>query len=167
MDQIVNFIAGPLFGLVGGAVSKWQDLEAKKEDNRHELKKFDFELQMRDKERIAKQEENEQAMALNQQTTEADLAKFVTEGSYAGLTESLKHDSGLKSGIAWIEGTRALVRPVLTFIGMGTLTYMCFATTGDLQEGAALSMYTNSSMMIAWWFGDRSAMKVNSRYVKN
>ena len=166
MAGIVEFLGGPLFGLIGGVVTRWQDLEAKKEDNRHELKKFDFELSMRDKERIARQEENEQNMAANQLDVEGKLAITELQGSWDGLKASMAHDQSLDGGYRWVSAVRALMRPGLTLAGLGATTVMCFQMTGDIQTGAAMATYTNTSMMLAWWFGDRQAAKLNSRYMK-
>ena len=168
MAGILEFVAGPLFGLVGGVVQKWQDLEAKKVEYAHELKKFDFELTMRDKERIAAQEKSEQDMAFNQQDTEGKLATTITAGTWAGLQASIDADARQTgTSYKWVEAVRSLMRPGLTIVGMGALTVGCFILAdGDLQTGAWASMWTNSSMMLAWWFGTRETGKIQTRYTK-
>lgn len=166
MAGIVEFLGGPLFGLVGGIANKWMDLETQKVSNAHELKKFDFELQMRDKERIAKQEENEQNMQANQLDVEGQLVLADVKGSWQGLDTSIKADMAIESGYKWVSAVRALMRPALTVAGLTATTVMSFMMAGDIQTGAAMATYTNTSMMLAWWFGDRQTQKYQSRYLK-
>lgn len=167
MAGVLEVVFGPVLGLVGGIANKWMDLEVTKETNKHELKKFDFELAMRDKERIAKQEENEQRMAANQLDVEGQLVMTELKGSWDGLKASMEHDSKLGESYRWVTAVRALMRPALTVAGLTATTVMCFTMSNTLQEGAAYATYTNTSMMLAWWFGDRQTEKrYNSRYLK-
>ncbi len=167
MSGILEFVVGPLFGLVGGIVQKEQDLRAKKVDNAHELKKFDFELAMRDKERVAAFEKNEQDMAMNQQDVEGQLATTITQGSWDGLKASIEADAKqIGTSYRWVEAIRSLMRPGLTVVGMAALTIGCFSLQDDLQAGAWYSMWTNGSMMLAWWFGTRDTGKIQTRYMK-
>lgn len=167
MAGILEFVAGPLFGLVGGIANKVMDLQVMKEQNSHELKKFDFELSMRDKERIARKEENEQNMAANQLDVEGQLATTITAGTWDGLKASIEADAKQTgTSYRWVEAIRSLMRPGLTIVGMAALTTGCFVLSGDLVSGAWNSMYTNSSMMLAWWFGTRETGKVVNRYMR-
>ena len=164
--DLIGTIFGPLIGIVGGYLTKEQAIKEKKIDNEQKLAEFKHEVEMRAQERIASQEKNEQAMALNKELTESDLAKTELTKSYDGLLASIKADSELKTGPI-MTNFRASVRPVLTYLGVIATTAMCFVAMGkEIGEVAAYTIYTDTSMMIAWWFGARDNLKLNNKYFK-
>ena len=164
--EFLNLLLGPVLGVVGGYITREQDMKAKKIDNEFNLKKFEHEVTMRKEDRQAAQEANEQAMAMNHAVTESDLATTVVEGSYAGLLESIKADAAMKTD-TFMDGFRSSVRPVLTYVSVLAAIFMIYtANTPDIAGAASATVLTNAGLAFAWWFGDRQAVKLNSKYLK-
>lgn len=141
---------GGLFGLLGnvagkviGLVESRQAFAQKKEEWTHDERLLD--LQMK-----AKAAEAGQALAVAAST-----------GSWSGLAESLKAETGIGPAYAWVNTVRALVRPVLT-LGLGGFLCAAFFT---LPQGDATRTEMSNSLIFAavtaltWWFGDRAVKK--------
>lgn len=165
MTGIVELLAGPILGTIGTIGGRMLDLKAKKQDYEFELKKFSHEIDMRKQERIANQEENEQAMALNAAVTESEIGKTIIKGSYDGLVASINAEANIKS-YKWVDAVRGLVRPTLTLITGMMVGYVAFTATGSMQEAAVASVTTQFGMAMAWWFGDRPSGQFKTRYQK-
>lgn len=168
MDPItaIGGLLGPVIGIVGSILTAKEQRKLKELEYKHEVDKFEHEVTMRQQERIAAHEGHEDAMEANQQQTEATLAVTATQGSYDGLIESIKADAQLKGGTI-VDALRASVRPVLTYGTVIAGTFLCwYGVTNEVKDAASWTLLTNGSMAFAWWFGDRSAVKLNSRFLK-
>lgn len=164
--DFISVLAGPLIGIAGGWLERSQKIKQTKVDNEFKLKTFEHEIELGKQNRIAAQEANEQAMSMNRAVTDSDLAKFEMKGEYDGLLASIEADSKLNTGPI-MTNLRGSVRPVLTYMGVIVTTFMTFAAhTSDLKAAAALTVYTNTSMMLAWWFGGRPP-KTKGGYLKD
>lgn len=140
-------LTGGLFGLLGNLAGKVvglfesrQSFAQKKDEWTHEERLL--ELQMK-----AKAAESEQQLSVT-----------ATSGSWSGLAESLKAETALGAGYAWVDAVRALVRPALT-LGLGG--FLCAAFFA-LPAGDAMRAEMSNSLIFAavtalsWWFGDRA-----------
>lgn len=160
-----SVVLGPIFGLVGTLGGRALDIKAKKQDYEHEMKKFEHEVNMRAQERIAKQEENEQAMELNSALTESDIAKTIVTGSYDGLKASLEADASYKPS-QWVENIRTLIRPGLT-VGLGLVTAaLAWTMTADVQATVVSSIISQFMLASTWWFGDRPSGQFQTKWQK-
>ncbi len=146
MDFLISVMSGGLTGVFGsmfGAVVKFfqtkQDREFKKSEWEHELKLHDKNLE-------ASQKDFDNEMALVAQA-----------GSYSGLNESIKADSGVGQSYKWVNAIKSLYRPALT-TGLIVLYYLLVYDIEDPEinkDVVALIGYM-TSMAVAWWFGDRA-----------
>ena len=167
MTDLVSVIAGPILGGVFGWLGKEQDRKNKKLEFEFEEKKFIHETEMRAQERIAKQEENEQNMAMNSLMTESDIAKTIVAGEYAGLEASIDADSKLTgASYRWVDAVRAMIRPGLTVSFSLLVGILAFTETGDIKASVIASVLTNLSIMIPWYFGSRPQTQFKTKWQK-
>ena len=143
-------LGGGLFGLVGNVASKLigiveakQEFAQKKEERGHEERLLDMQTKAKAAE------------------TEGELAVTAASGSWGGLTESLKAETGIGATYPWVNAVRALVRPALT---LGLAAFLCAAffalTPGDIDRAyVADSLIFAAVTAIVWWFGDRAPKK--------
>lgn len=146
MEELIGAAAGGgIFGLVGTFAGKafriWERREEREDrriQNSHELMLIEAQSRLR------------------AQETEAEIVKVQTEGSYAGLTESLRNDSSFTAVSPWVNNIRALVRPALTGASLAALVTLGFFTTVDLQATVADAIVFISVTAAVWYFGDRA-----------
>lgn len=144
-DLIGSAVGGGVLGLFGTAINRvmgiWERREAREDtriSNAHELRLI---------------EENRES---SRQETEAELVRIQTEGSYAGLAESLRHDASLSNVSPWVNNVRALVRPTLTGLSLTAMIAMAFFMSEDLQVTVTEAVVFVATTAGVWWFGDRS-----------
>lgn len=144
MEELIGSAAGGgILGIFGSALNRvfgiWEAREERENmrvENAHELQLIKEQRQT------------------NRQETEMELARTATEGSFEGLSESLKHDARLQNVAPWVNNVRALTRPVLTytsFIALASMAYFMADLRVDLTEAVVFVATTSA----AWWFGSR------------
>lgn len=151
MEELIGSAAGGgLLGIFGSAINRvfsiWEAREERENmrvENAHELKL------------IAEQRQT------NRAETEMELARLQTEGSYEGLSESLKHDSKFDNVDPWVNNVRALVRPSLTFASFVALSSMAYFMA-DLRVDLTEAVVFISTTSAAWWFGSRDQRNLPS-----
>lgn len=158
--------AGGLFGIFGQIANRWMTYKETKEKGKQDLERFKHEIELQKEARVTAHEANEDAMSLNKEVTESDLARTVVTGSYAGLTESIKADAALKS-YKWVDAIKGLMRPGLT-LGLTSITCVAYFVSNDHDyQGMTLATIASlTATCVVWWFGDRQQMKLNSKYLK-
>lgn len=151
---------GGIFGLLGSAVSAWMKMRQAKQQHEFEKDKWAYETELQKLNMQAKQEENEQAIALAS-----------SQGSWASLQASVAMERKAGESYKWVNAVKDLFRPLLT-AGLFVLTYLVFVDIvrpgGVLQTMLApgelidLVKYIVYSVVFAattagvWWFGDRA-----------
>jgi hypothetical protein len=138
-------LTGGLFGLLGNVAGKVigifeskQQFAQKKEEWGHEERLLDMQMKAKAAE------------------TEQELAVTAASGSWGGLAESLKAETAIGAGYAWVNAVRALVRPALTLGLGGFLCAAFFATAGAARAAISDSLVFAAVTAIVWWFGDRA-----------
>ncbi|MDE2492919.1 MAG: hypothetical protein KGL97_03355 [Alphaproteobacteria bacterium] len=143
-------LGGGLFGLLGnigtkivGLFEAKQAFAQKKEEWSHEERLLDMQMKARAAE------------------TEQELAVTASSGSWSGLAESLKAETGIGATYPWVNAVRALVRPALTLGLAGFLCAAFFAMApGDIDRAyVADSLVFAAVTAVVWWFGDRAPSK--------
>lgn len=155
LESLTTVASGGVFGLIGsvtGYVSKYLQ---KRQDQKFELKKLEFE------ERLYKL--NMQAKA---EETENELKILEQKGSWGGLSDSLKTDSKLKPVSGWARDCKSLFRPVLTVLLWVIASWVFYKIiqdkvfdplqTKELIKYMVHSIFFAASTATVWWFGDRS-----------
>ena len=149
MSDILGIAAsaagGGLFGLLGTIGGRVAGYFETKQKHAQERASWDHEAKLHELNRLARSEENEQAIAL-----------AATQGSWDGLRASLDAEAAIAPSYKWVDAVRALVRPTLTVLLwiIGLVTFF-FAT----DEGRASWIETitfASTAATLWWFGDRA-----------
>jgi len=145
-------LGGGLFGLVGNVASKLIGLVEAKQEFAQKKEEWGHEERLLDMQTKAKAAE-----------TEGELAVTASSGSWSGLAESLKAETGIGATYPWVNAVRALVRPALT---LGLATFLCAAffalTPGDIDRAyVADSLIFAAVTAIVWWFGDRAPKKAS------
>jgi len=107
-------------------------------------------------------------MKAGQIETENELAITQTQGSYTGLSESLKADAAIGPTHMIVNDIKALFRPFLTLSLWGMATYVFIRVVENPtdaltpEEVIALirymvySVFFCASTATTWWFGDRA-----------
>lgn len=152
---------GAAFGALGSILNRGLAIFETREKRRdrqlemaHEKDRWSHDLQIAADQRIGRAEEARQA-----------LARTEAEGSWSGLSESIRAEAGVDSGWPWVAAVRALTRPALTL-----LLWILFAVLFIAAAGGALETDTaagvvrtavetiafSASTALAWWFGDRA-----------
>lgn len=134
--------AGGIFGIVGTALGRIAGYFERQQTFEQEQKRWGHELALHELQMKAKAQESEMELAITQQ-----------QGSWAGLTESLKADAALGQGSQWVINMLRLVRPTLTLL-LWLITGWIFAVTqdGSIVEAAVFA----ATAATLWWFGDRA-----------
>ena len=145
-------LGGGLFGLVGNVASKLIGLVEAKQEFAQKKEEWGHEERLLDMQTKAKAAE-----------TEGELAVTASSGSWSGLAESLKAETGIGPAYPWVNAVRALVRPALT---LGLAAFLCAAffalTPGDIDRAyVADSLIFAAVTAIVWWFGDRAPKKAS------
>lgn len=153
---------GAAFGALGSILNRGMGLLETREKRR------DRQIELaHEKERWA----HDREMAADSRAAEAAQARQAleraeAEGSWAGLSQSLRAEASLESGAwPWVAAVRALTRPALTVL-LWLLFAILFvsAMAGVLREETAASVVGtavdtiafSASTALAWWFGDRA-----------
>lgn len=141
-------LTGGLFGLVGNVAGKVIGIFESKQQFAQKKEEWGHEERLLDMQAKAKAAETEQ-----------ELAVTAASGSWGGLTESLKAESGIGATYPWVNAVRALVRPALTLGLCGFLCAAFFATAGAVRGAISDSLVFAAVTAIVWWFGDRAPKK--------
>lgn len=140
VEAILTGLAGGGSGFLGSIASRFMGIfEAREKtkmlklEHEHELKLL--ELQQRE---ASEEREHEFAIVNTQAQTQT-------------LNASYQHDSGYnKSALRW-------VRPILTFMLVGTCAGMFFSTNdAEMQQRIIDQVLYLAGLALGWWFGDRS-----------
>jgi hypothetical protein len=145
MEELIGAAAGGgLLGIFGSVLGKgfriWERREERADrrlQNEHELRLI------------------EEQAKLRAQETEAEIVKLQTEGSYTGLSASLRHDESITPTSGWVNDVRAMVRPAMTLILGIILGAMVYHNVAEVQAEAAQAIVFSAVTAITWWFGDR------------
>lgn len=152
---------GAAFGALGSILNRslaiFETREKRKDrqlEMAHEVERWGHDLKLASEARAGRIEEARQA-----------LVQAEAEGSWRGLSESLKAEAGLGDSWPWVSAVRALTRPALTLL-LWILFAVLFvtATTGGLATDVASGVVRtavetiafSASTALAWWFGDRA-----------
>lgn len=169
LGDLVGFGAsvasGGILGVVGsvvGGVFKW--LNAKEEKKERDAQRA-HEVSLQQLQMQARREETEQELELVEQ-----------EGSWSGLSESIRSDSiAAANSHKWVNDVRSLYRPFLT-TGLIVLLYIMFrdlmaalqdqnsylgalfseAEVHEIIKYVIYSVAFAATTSIVWWFGDRA-----------
>ena len=94
---------GGIFGIFGAVAGQVSQYFAKKQEQKFQIKKWDYEKDLLELNMKADQQENEQKLAIVSQ-----------EGAWKGLDSSLQADSLLGPSSNWAKDIKSLFRPFLT-----------------------------------------------------
>ncbi len=151
---------GGIFGLFGSAISAWMKMKQAKQEHEFQKDKWAYETDLQKLQMQAKQEENEQAIALAS-----------SQGSWKSLQSSVAMERKAGESYKWVNAIKDLFRPLLT-LGLFVMTYMVFLDI--VKSGGVLAGNLSPSEMVAiikyivysivfsattagvWWFGDRA-----------
>lgn len=140
MELLASLIGGPVLGALGSfvsnAVGAFIDLKKQAQQNAHEIRLHELNLQ-------ARQAEQEHEAAIAEWQGRAEMM----QASYA-------HDAGAGPTYKWVAAILRLVRPVLTFTLMA-LTAWFFNEGAIGQEEMVRQVVFFLGVAITWWFGDR------------
>lgn len=152
--------SGGVFGLFGSIIGAWTKMKKAKQEHEFQRDKWAYETDLLKLQMQAKQEENEQAIALAS-----------SKGSWASLEASVEMDRRAGESYKWVNAVKDLFRPVLT-VGLFVLVYLIFTDLvkpGGVLEAMlapeqrlAIVKYIVYSIVFAattagvWWFGDRA-----------
>ncbi len=145
-DELINLglsaATGGIFGVLGTALGRVAAFFERKQGFEQERERWGHELQL-----------HELQMKAKAQETEMELVIAAQQGSWAGLTESLKADAAIGQGSQWVINLLRLVRPSLTLL-LWLITAWIFAVTQDgaIVEAAVFA----ATAATLWWFGDRA-----------
>jgi len=150
--------SGGIFGLFGSAIGVVAKFFQEKQRQEWEKKKWDHETTML--------KLNMEAQA---KETEQELAIVAQEGSWKGLSDSLKADASITPVHPITNDLKCLFRPFLTVVLWILAAYVFYMIiSGGLKnyietaEAVALIKYMVHTVFFAastatvWWFGDRA-----------
>lgn len=152
---------GAAFGAFGSILNRglaiFETREKRKDrqlEMAHEVDRWGHDLKLASEARAGRIEEARQT-----------LVQTDAEGSWRGLSASLKSEAGLGESWPWVTAVRALTRPALTLL-LWILFAVLFVTAmaGGLEADAASGVVRtavetiafSASTALAWWFGDRA-----------
>jgi len=157
---------GAVVGLVGSFLAKREQRKLDEMNNTHELS-----MSKLDMERDAAESTQALAMAdkqIEQSQAEAEIASEVSAGEAFTASQQL---AGQKSGVAWVDALRSLMRPLITIYLLMVVTYITYnihqilngvesIPLADLY--ALYSHIINQTVFLAvtavlWWFGSRGS----------
>ena len=158
-DILVGASGGGLLGVLGGVATGVLNFFQKKQDNA-------FAIEMKKQER-----ETEKLLGdLRQAQTAGDIAKLREQGAGDAFTESQRSGNRESNSYRLVNAVRDGTRPALTWYFTGLTTYIVVASsmgwlvletlTDPLLQYAIVTVVNTTSMMIAWWFGQRQIDKV-------
>lgn len=154
---------GGLFGLLGNLANRgfaiWETREKRKDailGYEQETKRW-----VHEKDLLGIQ------MKQAQEGHEQDLERLGVEGSWQGLSESLRADAALPGSYGWVSAVRSLVRPILTLESQAAVLVIYFFAVGA-QRAEIQSTIVDTVTFIAtaaalWWFGERAQAKSAAR----
>ena len=153
MEELVGAAAsGGLLGIFGSILGRGFQIWERREERADRRLQNEHELRL-----------IEEQAKLRAQETEAEIVKLQTEGSYAGLSASLRHDESLTATSGWVNDVRAMVRPAMTLVLGIILGAMVYHNVAEVQTEAAQAIVFSAVTAITWWFGDRSPRASLSR----
>jgi hypothetical protein len=154
-----------LLGLLGGAVTRllsfWAEYKKQKQDNEHELALLDRQTAL---------EEIKHKNKITEIGIQSD-ADIDVEWSKA-LSEALKPAS---SGVPFVDGLNALVRPFMTFwwclvlysVSKGFIIYASLQEAMDAKQMASLVLtdfdFAVVGSILGYWFVDRGLRKFTGK----
>ena len=155
MLTLLGSLLGFLSSLFPELLRLWQD----KQDRQHELAILDRQLE-------------QQAQGHQQRLDEIHLNADIQEGQAL-----LKHDSTL-SGVAWIDGLRASVRPIITYSFFGlflvvklSALWVLMGSQGLTLSSALIAIWDPEtqalfSAVLSFWFGSRAMTKMHQVHMR-
>lgn len=154
----VSVASGGIFGVLGSVIGVGAKWLQERQRQKWEEKKWSHE--------IALQELNMQARA---QETEQELAIVSQEGSWQGLSESVRADAAVQNTHKWVNDVRALFRLILTaglwilaavvfykIVGGSLTEWIDRQTSTELVRYMVYTVFFCASSATMWWFGDRA-----------
>lgn len=154
---MVSAGSGGILGIAGSLVSGFFKSRQRKQELAFKEKEWEQEIRMQ--ELVIKAKERE---------TENELAILETQGSYTGLSESIKADAAIGETHMIINDVKALFRPFLTISLWGISGWVfwrvCLNPNNILSDSEAIalirymvySVFFCASTATTWWFGDRA-----------
>ena len=142
----LDAVAGGLFGIFGTALGRIAGFFERRQTLKHEVLRWSHEYKL-----------HELQMAAKAQETELELALAAQQGSWQGLSESIKAEAAIGEASKWVINLLRLVRPILTIM-LWLITAWIFAVT---QQGAVVEAAVFAATAATlWWFGDRAPKAV-------
>lgn len=165
MDDIVSLLgagasvaSGGLFGLFGSIVGQVSKHFQRKQEQKWEKEKWNYEADMFRLQMQAKAAETEQELAIVSQ-----------QGSWSSLDSSIKADGLIKPQSAWASDVKALFRPFITVVLVGVTAWIIHMLLNgrldatlthqdklDIIRYSVYSVVFSTSTAITWWFADRA-----------
>ena len=153
MTDLLSSIGGLGLGFLGSLAKGGLALWKSHLDHKHnvEMRKIDLEFMEREK-------------ALDLQRSELETNALL----YKAQTETLAaaHAGDADTGSAWVEDTKGLVRPVLSFALMSYMGYMTyeamqlFTMTSEIAYMVIAGVLSAGQAVVAFHFGDRTISRV-------
>ena len=158
LGGVASVASGGIFGVIGSIIGVGAKYLQERQRQKWEEKKWSHEVEL--------QKLNMQARA---EETEQELAIVSQQGSWAGLSESIRADASVQNTHVWVNDARALFRLVLTtllwvlaaivffkVIGGTLKDWIDKQATADLVKYMVYTVFFCASSATMWWFGDRA-----------
>lgn len=129
-------LLGSLLGFVASAFPEILKLQREKEERKHQLAMFDRQVELQKLGHIQK---------LDELNVTADIKE----------TEQLYNYANRDSGVRWVEGLQASVRPVITYAFFGLFAAVKLTSLVTLAQAEGL---TFTSVLQAIWDGETQAL---------
>lgn len=154
IETLMGTLLGGMFRMAPELL-KWFD---RKDERKHELAMFDRQLE---------------ADKLKAQAAQAQAESQITLADIEALTTATKAQ-GQITGVSWVDGLNALMRPTITFwwvivlyTGALVAQYLFLVDSGTKQIDAILHLWGTEekaivASIIAFWFVDRSLRHINN-----
>ena len=150
--SLVGAASGGILGLAGSLVNKVANYFATKQQMKFEELKNRHSLAL-----IEKQAQ------LQQMQLDGKFQIAALETDSANLVASYKHDASYGETYKWASSLLRFVRPGLTFAILGIFVYVFYSANDfghvNMIENMASQTSMLASMVLSWWFSDRSAKK--------
>lgn len=155
IETLVGTLFGGLFRMAP-EILKWMD---RKDERKHELSMFDKQLQ-------ADTLKGNQAL----EQINANAAAAMGAGEIQALIEATKAQS-VQTGIRWVDGINALMRPLITFWWVVVLytaalvaQFLFLIDSGETTAQAVIALWGVEekalvASIVSFWFVDRSLRK--------
>lgn len=137
---------GGVFGIIGTVLNRFAGYWERKQQMEHEVRKWEHETVLIDKQMQARHEESE-----------AELALADVEGSWRGLQASMDAEAKVPESYKWVSAVRSITRPALTILLWIITTIIFFNAQPDYQEQIIQSSTFAATAATLWWFGDRGS----------